>query len=108
LKFNYHKAGQRQRLNPVGRKTNASEQEDDLRPEYDFSKMKSWEEESMPSAIALGTNLLLLARDLRKAFPDDKMVNEALRMIARIAKDQTAGDRKARGRKQASRSQRAA
>jgi hypothetical protein len=33
-----------------------------------------------------GTNLVLLEPDVRKAFPDDDSVNEALRMIANVAK----------------------
>jgi len=85
-----------------------SEHQDELRPEYDFSKMKLVGRGIYAERYRSGTNLVLLDRDVRKAFPDDKMVNEALRMIAGIAKEQTAGGRKSRGRKPASRSRRAA
>jgi hypothetical protein len=33
-----------------------------------------------------GTNLVLLEPDVAQAFPDDKAVNEALRLIMQIAK----------------------
>jgi hypothetical protein len=90
------------------KKTSKTEDDDDLLPEYDFSKMKLVGRGIYAERYRSGTNLVLLDRDVRKAFPDDKMVNEALRMIARIAKEQTASGRKSRGRKQASRSRRAA
>ncbi|MBC8031596.1 MAG: hypothetical protein H7Z16_16045 [Pyrinomonadaceae bacterium] len=90
------------------KKTSKTEDDDDLSPEYDFSKMKLVGRGIYAERYRSGTNLVLLDRDVRKAFPDDKMVNEALRMIARIAKEQTTGGRKSRGRKQAPRSRTAA
>jgi hypothetical protein len=90
------------------KKTSKTEDDEDLLPEYDFSKMKLVGRGIYAERYRSGTNLVLLDRDVRKAFPDDKMVNEALRMIAKIAKEQTAGSRKSRGRKQTSRSRRAA
>lgn len=91
----------------MGRKTNAPGSADELRPEY-FSKMKLVGRGIYAERYRSGTNLVLLDRDVRKALPDDKMVNEALRMIARIAKDQTGGGRKSHGRKRASGSRTAA
>jgi len=90
------------------KKPSKKNDDDDMSPEYDFSKMKLVGRGIYAERYRSGTNLVLLDRDVRKAFPDDQMVNEALRMIARIAKEQTAGGRKLRGRKQASRSRRAA
>ena len=90
------------------KKTGKTEDDDDLLPEYDFSKMKLVGRGVYAERYRSGTNLVLLDRDVRKAFPDDKMVNDALRMIARIAKEQTTGGRKSRGRKQVSRSRSAA
>ena len=84
------------------------ENEDELRPEYDFSKLKLVGRGIYAERYRSGTNLVLLDRDVRKAFPDDKTVNDALRLIAKIAKEQTVGGRKPRGRKQASRSRRVA
>jgi len=90
------------------KKTSKTEDDDDLSPEYDFSKMKLVGRGIYAERYRSGTNLVLLDRDVRKAFPDDKTVNEALRMIARIAREQTSGGRKLPGRKRASRSRTAA
>lgn len=86
MKFNYHKAAKRQRLNTMGRKTNASELEDDLRPEYDFSKMKIVGRGIYARRYRSGTNLVLLDHDVRQAFPDEESVNEALRVVTQAAK----------------------
>ena len=69
------------------RKTNASEVEDDLRPEYDFSKMKIVGRGIYAKRYRSGTNLVLLDPDIRKAFPDDESVNQALRVLAKAAKN---------------------
>ena len=90
------------------KKKTSKTDEDDLLPEYDFSKMNLVGRGIYAERYRSGTNLVLLDRDVRKAFPDDTMVNEALRMIARIAKQQTAGGRKSRGRKQTGRARTAA
>ena len=85
-------------------KKKKDEDRDEMRPEYDLSKLKFVGRGIYAERYRSGTNLVLLDSDVRKAFPDDKMVNEALRMIAKIAKEQTtASGRKSRGRKQASR-----
>jgi len=88
------------------KKTSKIEEDDDLLTEYDFSKMKLVGRGIYAERYRSGTNLVLLDRDVRKAFPDDKTVNDALRLIAKIAKEQTVGGRKPRGRKQTSRSRR--
>lgn len=103
MKFNYHKAGTRQRLNTMGRKSNAPELEDDLRPEYDFSKMKIVGRGIYAKRYRSDTNLVLLDRDVRKAFPDDESVNDALRVIAKAAKALVS-----RGRKSSAKKRRAA
>ena len=82
--------------------------DDEMRPEYDLTKLRFVGRGIYAERYRSGTNLVLLDHDVREAFPDDKMVNEALRMIARIAKEQSATGRKSRGRKQASRSRSAA
>ena len=90
------------------RKTKAAELEDELRPEYDFSKMKIVGRGA--KRYRSGTNLVLLDPDVRKVFPDDESVNEALRVIAKAAKQLASGVRKATARsgRQASKSRRAA
>ncbi len=70
------------------KKVNEAELEDDLLPEYDFSKMKLIGRGIYAKRFRSGTNLALLDRDVREAFPDDQSVNEALRVIAKAAKQQ--------------------
>lgn len=82
-----------------------SESEDELRPEYELSKMKVIGRGIYAERFRAGKNLALLDRDVREAFPDDQSVNEALRVIAKAAQRQASRPRKvpARGRRQASR-----
>lgn len=89
----------------MGRKTDAPESEDELRSEYDFSKMKFVGRGIYAERYRSGTNLVLLDPDVRKAFPDDESVNEALRVIAKAANRQVAKVRKKSGvsRRQTSR-----
>ncbi len=58
---------------------------DDLRPEYDFSKL---------TVVARGAgrrkpaeNTVTLANDVAKLFPTSEAVNEALRLLARTIKE---------------------
>ncbi|MCX7048243.1 MAG: hypothetical protein NTX50_22510 [Candidatus Sumerlaeota bacterium] len=62
--------------------------DDDLRPEYDFGKMKGGVRGKYAARYRAGTNLVLLEPDIAKAFGDDKSVNEALRCLLRLAKMQ--------------------
>ena len=75
-------------------KRKESEMEDEMRPEYDFSKMKIVGRGIYRERYRSGTNLVLLEPDVRKAFPDDESVNEALRVIAKAAKRLAALTRK--------------
>ena len=81
------------------KKRKASELEDEMRPEYDFSKMKLVGRGVYAKRYRSGTNIVLLDRDVREAFPDDESVNEALRVIAKAAKQQATRARKASARK---------
>lgn len=51
-------------------------------PEYDFSKGIRGK---YAKAFAKGTNIIVLAPDVIKNFPDSTSVNETLRAIAKIA-----------------------
>ena len=62
-------------------KRNNNEQEDDLRPEYDFSKLKGRVRGKYVERYREGTNLVLLDPDVAAAFPDAKAVNDALRLL---------------------------
>ena len=57
-----------------------AEEEDDLRPEYDFSQMKGVRGKYV-SRYREGTNIVLLDPDVAAAFPDAKAVNDALRLL---------------------------
>ena len=53
----------------------------ELLKEYDFSKGKRGK---YARRYASGTNLVALAPDVAKVFPDSQAVNEALRTLTRI------------------------
>lgn len=60
-----------------------NETEDELRPEYDFSKMKivgRGNGRKQPDEITVK-----LAPDVAKKFPTSEAVNEALRLIIKVA-----------------------
>jgi hypothetical protein len=63
-----------------------SEVEDDLRPEYDLSQLKNRVRGKYAERYKKGTNLVLLAPDVAPSFPDSDSVNEALRLLIKIAK----------------------
>jgi hypothetical protein len=56
-------------------------EEDDLRPEYDFSQLKGGMRGKYLERYRKGTNLVLLDPDVAAAFPDAKAVNDALREL---------------------------
>ena len=63
-----------------------NEMEGELRPEYDFSRLKNRVRGKYAERYKEGTNLVLLAPDVAQAFPDSDSVNEALRLLIRVAK----------------------
>jgi hypothetical protein len=64
------------------------EQQDELRPEYDFSQLKGRVRGKYAERYREGTNLVLLDPDVAAAFPDAKAVNEALRLLIDVAQRQ--------------------
>jgi len=64
------------------------ELEDDLRPEYDFSKMQGGVRGKYVECYRAGTNVVLLEPDVARAFPTSDSVNEALRLLMQIAQRQ--------------------
>ncbi|MGZ8842308.1 MAG: hypothetical protein ACXW18_01520 [Pyrinomonadaceae bacterium] len=80
---------------------------DEMRPEYDLSKLKFIGRGIYAKAYRSGTNLVLLDGDVRKAFPDDKSVNETLRAVAK-AQQRAERAKKSQPRKTATRSRRVA
>jgi hypothetical protein len=69
-------------------KKEVDELEDELRPEYDFSKMVGGVRGKYVERYRAGTNLVLLDPDIAQAFPTDASVNEALRLLLQIAQRQ--------------------
>jgi len=64
-------------------KGNATPENDDLRTEYDASVLKGGIRGKYLDRYRSGTNLALLAPDVRAAFPTDEAVNQALRTVLR-------------------------
>jgi len=62
--------------------------EDDLRPEYDFSKMKGGVRGKYAQRYRAGTNLVKIDPDVYEVFADDNAVNEALRGLIKVARHQ--------------------
>ena len=62
----------------------------DLRPEYDFSKMKGGVRGKYAQRYRAGTNLVKIDPDVSEVFVDDNAVNEALRSLIKVARHQVA------------------
>ncbi len=58
-----------------------TETDDDLRPEYDASVLNGGVRGKYRERYRAGTNLALLAPDIRAAYPTDEAVNQALRSL---------------------------
>jgi len=69
-------------------------EEDDLRPEYDLSKLKGGIRGKYAQRYQEGTNLVLLEPDVAEAFPDDESVNRALRLLMEISERQLSHSRR--------------
>jgi hypothetical protein len=68
------------------RKTEKQTRGNELRREYDLSKMKGRVRGKYAARYKAGTNLVLLSPDVAEYFPDDKSVNAALRKLIRVAR----------------------
>jgi uncharacterized DUF497 family protein len=86
LELSAHEDLPNEKRNSMKKKTD--ELDDEMRPEYDFSKLKLVGQGIYAKRYRSGTNLVLLDPDIRAAFPDDESVNEALRVIAKAGKQQ--------------------
>ena len=62
--------------------------EDEMRPEYDLSELKGRVRGKYVERYRSGTNLVRLESDVQAAFPDAEAVNEALRMLMKVANRQ--------------------
>jgi len=61
---------------------------DELRPEYDLSKLTGGIRGKYYKRATAGTTLVLLEPDVAEAFPDGRTVNEVLRAVVKVARTQ--------------------
>jgi hypothetical protein len=78
------------------RKAPTNKQVDELRPEYDLSKLKGGVRGKYYERARAGTNLVLIEPDLANVFPDTDSVNRALRLLADTAEAAAGHTRHAR------------
>lgn len=71
----------------------ADAEQDEMRPEYDFSQLKGRVRGKYVERYRAGTNLVLLEPDVAAAFPDAQAVNEALRLLMKVARTQAHSER---------------
>ncbi|HEX9330486.1 MAG TPA: hypothetical protein VF896_01285 [Anaerolineales bacterium] len=70
-------------------KKKTTEMNDELRPEYNLkSLLKDGVRGKYAKKYREGTNLVLLEPDVAKAFPNEKAVNDALRLVIKLNKVQ--------------------
>ena len=62
--------------------------EDEMRPEYDLSQLEGRVRGKYVERYRTGTNLVLLESDVQAAFPSAEAVNEALRLLMKVARRQ--------------------
>lgn len=66
-----------------------SERKDEFRPEYDMkSLLRGGVRGKSVARYRAGTNLVLLEPEVAKAFPNDKAVNEALKLVMKLKRVQ--------------------
>ena len=68
-------------------KKNSSKKQDDyeLREEYELSQMTILPKGRFDPKTRIGKNVVVLDPDVAKAFPNDEIVNEALRLLLKAS-----------------------
>jgi hypothetical protein len=69
-------------------KKTKTDQADELRPEYDLSQLQGRVRGKYVERYQAGTNIVRLEPDVARAFPDPQAVNEALRLLIKLAQTQ--------------------
>ncbi|MBN2737121.1 MAG: hypothetical protein JXR70_09090 [Spirochaetales bacterium] len=64
------------------------EKNDNMRDDYDFSQLQSLGKGIYADKYKKGTNLIHLDSDVASFFHDDKSVNDALRLLISLARNQ--------------------
>jgi len=67
---------------------------DDMRKEYDLSKLAGGVRGKYYRRATAGTNLVLIEPDLVNMFPDSEAVNRALRALAKVAQTASVSKRR--------------
>ncbi len=67
------------------KKVESEIKEDELRHEYDLSQLRGRVRGKYVERYRKGTNLVLLEPDVAASFPDAEAVNEALRLLIKLA-----------------------
>lgn len=67
------------------KKTSVKRNKDELRSEYDLSKLKGGVRGKYYQRATAGTNLVKIDPELNEVFPDTESVNRALRVLADAA-----------------------
>ncbi|MCX6627697.1 MAG: hypothetical protein NTW28_08720 [Candidatus Solibacter sp.] len=75
-------------------KESAVKRGDEMRKEYDLSKLAGGVRGKYCRRVAAGTNLVLIEPDLVNMFPDSEAVNRALRVLADTAQTANASKRR--------------
>ncbi len=78
------------------KKARTNKRADELRPEYDLSKLKGGVRGKYYEQARAGTNLVLIEPDLANVFPDTDSVNRALRLLADTAEAAAGHPKRAR------------
>lgn len=76
------------------KKVPAKKASDDLRDEYDLSRLSGAVRGKYYSRATAGSNLVLIDPELSSLFPDSDSVNRALRLLAETAKAATGSSRR--------------
>src|SRR5215813_9627681 len=73
---------------PMTTKNSAEKITDELRPEYDLSKLPGGVRGKYYQRATAGSTLVLLEPDVAEAFPDGRTVNEVLRAVVKVSRTQ--------------------
>ncbi len=69
----------------MNKKTEKRKSRNELRPEYDLSKLKGCVRGKYASRYNAGTNVVVVSPGVAEHFPDERSVNSALRPMIRNA-----------------------
>lgn len=83
------------------KRASARKMGDELRPEYDLSRLRGGVRGKYFREAIAGTNLVLIEPELAEIFPDAESVNRALRLLVKAAAAATPNRGRGRAKKRA-------